>query len=262
MLKQILKDTLPASLVSRMRIRGTRPVPLRVLRADAGSWTQRHIAGDTFTPPEFDGLAAIEEAAVATDRLGKKPIWSGYAGVEHYPHETGPDAARSSEQVRTGAAVGRFYVWLVQQRRPAVIVEFGTAFGVSGMYWLAGLEANRHGRLYTFEPNEVWAEIAVKNLARVSDRFTATKGTFEDKVGVLAADNARIDIAFIDAIHTSAFVLPQMELVLKHAAPRALLVFDDIHFSDDMAACWRRIAEDPRFCAAFEIHHVGVVELR
>lgn len=262
MLKQILKDTLPASLVSWMRIRATQPVPLCVLRAEAQSWTHGHVSGETFAAPEFEGLAAIEEAAIATDRMGAKPIWTGYAGVADYPHATGPEAARSSEEVRTGAAVGRFYVWLVQQRRPAVVVEFGTAFGVSGMYWLAGLEANGQGHLYTFEPNTVWAEIAAKNLARISERFTLTRGTFEDEAGVLEANRAKIDIAFIDAIHTSAFVLPQMELVLQHAAPGALLVFDDIHFSDDMAACWRRIAEDPRFCAAFELHHVGVVELR
>lgn len=262
MLKQILKTSLPASVVSRLRIRATPPVPLRVLRAEAQSWTHSHIDGDTFTAPEFDEIAAIEEAAIATDRMGKKPIWDGYAGVADYPHATGPDAGRSSEEVRTGAAVGRFYVWLVRQRRPAVIVEFGTAFGVSGMYWLAGLEANRDGHLYTFEPNTVWADIAAKNLARISGRFTLSRGTFEDQAGVLDENRAQIDIAFIDAIHTSAFVLPQMELVLQHAAPGALLVFDDIHFSDDMASCWRRIAEDPRFCAAFELHHVGVVELR
>ena len=262
MLMQALKNTLPASLVGWMRIRATRPVPLRVLRSEAQSWTCGHVSGDTLSAPEFEGLAAIVEAAIATDRMGKKPLWTGYAGVGDYPQATGPDASRSSEEVRTGAAVGRFYVWLVQQRRPAVIVEFGTAFGVSGMYWLAGLNAIRQGHLYTFEPNAVWADIAAKNLRRVSARFTLTQGTFEDRAGVLDADGAKIDIAFIDAIHTSAFVLPQMELVLRHAAPGALLVFDDIHFSSDMTACWRRIAEDPRFCAAFEVNHVGVVELR
>src|SRR5262245_4019202 len=254
MLKQLLKDNLPVGLVSRMRIRAMQPLPLRKLRAEPGSWTHRHIVNDATAPsPEFNELATIEEVALATDRLGKKPVWTGYAA---------PALARSSEEVRTGAVVGRFYVWLVQQRRPEVIVEFGTAFGVSGMYWLAGLNANQRGHLYTFEPNELWADIAAGNLARISDRCTLTKGTFEDNVGVLERANARIDLAFIDAIHTSEFVLPQMELVLRHAAPGALLVFDDIHFSEDMLRCWHRIAADPRFVAAFEIHHVGIVELQ
>jgi predicted O-methyltransferase YrrM len=262
MLKQILKDNLPTGLVSRMRIRALQPIELRLLRAAPESWTARNIVAGTFDPSEIEGLVEVEEAAIATDRLGKQPLWEGYAALKDYARPETQTTARSSEEVRTGAAVGRFYVWLVRQRRPSVIVEFGTAFGVSGMYWLAGLKDNGHGHLYTFEPNDVWANIAAGNLARIGNRFTLTRGTFEGSVGVLARDNARIDLAFIDAIHTSDFVLPQMELVLERAAPGALLVFDDIHFSDDMLSCWRRIADDARFAAAFEIHHVGVVELR
>ena len=46
------------------------------------------------------------------------------------------------------------------QRRPEIIVEFGSGFGVSGMYFAAGLEDNQSGHLYSFEINDEWADVA------------------------------------------------------------------------------------------------------
>ena len=101
--------------------------------------------------------------------------------------------------------MGRFFSWLVTNRRPSVIVEFGTAFGVSGMYWLFGLESNGGGTLLTFEPNDVWARIAEANLVAIGRRFELTVGTFEENIDRNLSPGERIDIAFIDAIHTSEF---------------------------------------------------------
>ena len=83
------------------------------------------------------------------------------------------------------------------------MVEFGTAFGVSGMYWLSGLESNNFGELLTFDPNEVWAEIARKNLSGISNRFQLVNGTFEDNIDAYLGSDRQIDMAFIDVIHTS-----------------------------------------------------------
>jgi len=97
---------------------------------------------------------------------------------------------------------------LVQKRKPEIIVEFGTAFGVSGMYFLAGLNLNKKGKLLTFDPNTVWAKLAKDNLSKISDRFKLTNGTFEDNIDNVLPEGQHIDIAFIDAIHTKEFVLP------------------------------------------------------
>jgi predicted O-methyltransferase YrrM len=103
---------------------------------------------------------------------------------------------------------------LTRRLKPEIVVEFGAAFGVSGMHWLSGLRANAGGRLFTFEPNEVWAELARVNLERIHHPFELTVGTFEDNIAVLG--DQLIDLAFIDAIHTSEFVLPQFDLARIH----------------------------------------------
>ena len=70
-----------------------------------------------------------------------------------------------------------------------------------------------------------------------------------------------IDIAFVDAIHTSEFVTPQVELLITLLAPGGLIVLDDISFSDDMCQCWNRWAHDPRVAASVAVgNRVGILE--
>jgi predicted O-methyltransferase YrrM len=189
-------------------------------------------------------------------------LWSGYESLPDIGGRSYRGVKRSSDEVRTSSAMGRFFAWLVTDRRPAVVVEFGTAFGVSGMFWLSGLERNGAGRLLTFEPNEVWADIARRNLAAVSRRFELTVGTFEENIDRVLAPGERIDVAFIDAIHTSAFVEPQFEAVAARLAGGGLVLLDDIDFSADMRSCWERIRDDRRLAASVEVDRVGIVEFR
>lgn len=230
-------------------------IPVHWTRRDPAAWLAAELPRSAFTPPANPWSERIEELARETDALGKQPLWEGYAG-----HNRG-GATRSSDEVRTAASMGALYTFLVRQRRPEVVVEFGTAFGVSGMYFLGGLEANRHGRLLTFEPNSVWAGIAEKNLRQIGGRFRLTVGTFEAHIDEVLPPEQRIDMAFIDAIHTRSFVLPQLELVLRHAAPGALVILDDIDFSEDMRDCWLEVAQDRRFRASVALgERVGIVE--
>ena len=96
----------------------------------------------------------------------------------------------------------------------------------------------------------------------ISDRFRITAGSFEDHI-VAALGRRKIDIALIDAIHTSEFVSKQFEIVMSHLRWRGIVLLDDIDFSPDMAEYWTRLAHDPRVSAAFEVEgHVGVLEMR
>jgi predicted O-methyltransferase YrrM len=223
------------------------------VKREPSSWLVSNLPEKSFRPGRAPHARRIEERTAATQKLGAKPLWQGYG-------QNG--AVRAANEVRTSARMGCLFTWLVLRRKPSVVVEFGTAFGTSGMYWLSGLETTRSGKLFTFEPNREWAAIARENLRAISTRFDLTEGTFEDNVEGKLGDGPSIDIAFIDAIHTSAFVLPQFKLVLQHLKPGGLVLFDDVDFSDDMADCWRQVAQDDRVHASVMVEsHVGVVQV-
>ncbi|MER8767034.1 MULTISPECIES: class I SAM-dependent methyltransferase [unclassified Mesorhizobium] len=240
------------------RILKTPKKKVTVKRAMPGSWCATRLPSlDRQTVSTFNEIEAI---ATATQSLGERPLWEGFSQIKNYPTNTA--TGRTSNQVRTSSDVGRIYTWAAIDKKPNLIVEFGTAFGVSGMYWLAGIEANGRGHLLTFEPNQAWADIAKSNLSRISDKFTLTIGTFEDNLAVVDQFPAKIDMAFIDAIHTSEFVFEQLDLVERRCAPGALIILDDITFSDDMCACWRAVSKRPRYAAVAEIGgRSGLVEL-
>lgn len=251
MLKSILRQT-----VGHL----TRPtITVSWIREGDDSWMARHLKQGR-QRIRADGRAAkIERLSARNDKLGLQKIWHPYLELKAYGD--GSDMRMSSE-VRCSFRMGNFFSHLIRLRKPDLVVEFGAAFGVSGMYWLSGLEDNCKGRLLSFEPNETWARTAEKNLAALGSRFTLIKGPFEDNIDAQLKENEKIDIAMIDAIHTDAFVLPQFELVVERLAPGGLVFLDDIHFKS-MNRCFDKIAIDVRVkSSAILCDRIGMVELK
>lgn len=213
-----------------------RGLQVKFIMQSPNSWLNQHLSEPHLKTHRSPFTERIESLAIDTQALWPQPLWQGYTEVENYPWPVEKGSTHTSEQVRTATMIGNFFTWLVVKRQPKVVLEFGTAFGVSGMFWLAGLESNDQGLLLTFEPNEIWAKIAENNLSMISKRYQLTKGTFEDNVDLVLQSSA-IDLAFIDAIHTSDFVFKQFELVANCCSPGCLILLDDIDFSPDMREC-------------------------
>jgi predicted O-methyltransferase YrrM len=215
-----------------------------------GGWLGRALPNHVPAAPRKSQIEAIAEA---TNRLGEQPLAAEYGE---------PVGVRTPDVVRASSMAGDLYAWLVQQRRPRVVVEFGSAFGVSGMYFVAGLTAAGSGTLYTFELNRAWADIAERNIGGIGDRFVLTRGAFEDHLAVLPAP---IDVALVDGIHTYEFVMRQYALLRLRTARGALIAFDDIDFAKPgarMDDAWREIAMRPEVVAAVSVRgRVGLVEL-
>lgn len=226
-------------------------VPLRWTRRGPLSALYRNVPFHRPRGTQWDGL--IDERIRRTAAMGEQPLWDGY--------EEGEGATRTPTTVGTERHIGRFYADLARRLRPQTVVEFGSAFGFSGMHWLAGLKAVGDGHLFSFEPNKVWAVQAEANMRTISDDVTLTVGTFEESVGSVLGDRP-IDLAFIDAIHTSEFVEPQFELVASRLSPNGVIVLDDIAFSDDMRGCWQRLASQSRVSTVGTVTgRVGLLQL-
>jgi len=235
-----------------------RSIPIKWIQREEGHWLTKHFPDNAVRLKTGPYGSQIEKLAMRTNSLGAQPLWDGYERKS-----TSEQPTRTPDRVRTDALMGEFYTRLAETFKPDTVVEFGSAFGVSGMYFLAGLEMSGGGQLLTFEPNRVWADIARNNLKQISDRFKLTVGTFEENICKVMDSGQSIDLALIDAIHTSKFVLPQLEMVVKKSRPGTIILLDDINFSEDMATCWKAIATDGRFCASAELGgRVGLLELR
>lgn len=251
MLKGILKQT-----VGHL---GRPTITVNWIREGNDSWMAGHLRQGRQRIRADRRAARIERLSVRNNKLGPQKIWHSYLQLKDY--YDGSDTRMPSD-VRCSFRMGNFFSHLVRLRKPDLVVEFGAAFGVSGMYWLSALEDNHKGRLLSFEPNEIWAKTAEKNLAAIGSHFTLIKGPFEDNIDTELKEGEKIEIALIDAIHTDAFVLPQFELVAERLAAGGLVLLDDIHLKS-MNRCFDKIALDPRVkSSAVLCEHVGMVELK
>lgn len=204
--------------------------------------------------PHATFKSRIEAAARRTNGGGPKKL---------APEYKDPGASRLPDEVRTSSECGDLYAWLVRQRKPSVVVEFGSAFGISGMYFASGIESVEGSHLYSFEINQEWAEIAEANIRSITGRATVTRGAFEEKVDEVLP--GKIGIAFVDGIHTYEFVTRQFALLRRLMLPGGLILLDDINFGRSgsrMREAWEEISTSECVQAAVEINgRVGLVEL-
>jgi Methyltransferase domain len=211
----------------------------------------------SYEPPIRPEFERVEELARQTDAVGRLPLWDGYRTLEGYGRLVTSDRAPS--QVRSNARAGRCFAHLASELQPKLIVEVGTAFGVSGMYWLLGMRGSG-GRLITFDPNEAWVEIARRNLETIGGSYESVCGTFEENLAMIQGP---VDMAFLDAIHTDGHVSRQFELIVERSSSNAVVVVDDVNFSGgDMERCWKHLSLDSRVSGSVLLSgRVGVLEL-
>lgn len=197
--------------------------------------------------PSAARKADIEALAKSTNKVGALPLDGAYGQ---------PGATRKPKQVRAASWQGDLYAHLVERDDPEIVVEFGSAFGVSGMYLASAL---RRGRLYSFEINPAWADIAERNIKSITDRYTLTRGAFENHVDDIPGP---IDVALVDGIHSYDFVVRQWQILRTRMAPGGRVLFDDIDFNPGMQQAWREISVDPQLVGAVEVSkRLGLIEL-
>ncbi|HUN89041.1 MAG TPA: class I SAM-dependent methyltransferase [Terriglobales bacterium] len=127
--------------------------------------------------------------------------------------------------------VGRLVYLLVRSRRPALVVEFGTSFGISGIHIAAALHDNGSGRLITTELSVNKAKRAAKNFeqAGLTKWVEVRQGdAFQTLAGI-----SGIDLLLLDGWKPLYYpMLKQLEPVLS---PGCLVLADDvIGMADEM----------------------------
>jgi predicted O-methyltransferase YrrM len=155
---------------------------------------------------------------------------------------------------------GRFLYSLTRAMRPDSVVEMGTSVGVSGSYIAAALQDNGNGRLITLEGNAVAAAAARGTFESLglAQRVDTRTGAFTETLGPALLDAAPVELMFIDGHHQEDPTLAYFEQVLPHLAPGAILVFDDVEWSDGMRRAWSRVTQHEATGFGLSLHKLAV----
>jgi predicted O-methyltransferase YrrM len=137
--------------------------------------------------------------------------------------------------------VGRLLYLLVRNRRPSLIVEFGTSLGLSTIHLAAALRDNGHGRLVTAELNAAKAERAAAHL-----RAAGLEDLVEIRHGdafVTLAGLRDIDLLLLDG--WKALYLPLLRQLEPALAPGCLVIGDDTCLRREILTPYLAYVRDP-----------------
>ena len=138
--------------------------------------------------------------------------------------------------------VGRLLYVLTRSRRPKTIVEVGTSYGVSAIYFAAALSDNGEGRLITTELSERKAKAASSNLAslKLEQWVEIRRG---DAFETLKELDPPIDMLFLDG--WKDFYLPLLKDLEPKLGRGALVVGDDTKLFPDRLSSYLAYVRDP-----------------
>lgn len=159
------------------------------------------------------------------------------------------------------ARFGQLLFRLALDRRPCNILELGTSLGITTSYLAS---AHPAARVFTFEGSITVAEQAgqlfnklnIKNIQIINGNFDETLST------TLSANFDSLDFAYIDGNHRLKPTLNYFQQLLDKTHSETIMIFDDIHWSNEMDAAWEAIKAHPRVSLTIDLFYIGLVYFR
>ena len=154
---------------------------------------------------------------------------------------------------------------LVRHFKPKNGLELGTCVGISGAYEASAqvLNDSNNGSMITLEGSDSTANLASNNFKKLGlDNITVVTGKFEDTLDAVLKTNENFDYVFIDGHHDEHATIKYFDKIIPRLSERALVIFDDIAWSEGMKRAWEKIASYENVSISFNLRTIGVCLLR
>ncbi|HVF81810.1 MAG TPA: class I SAM-dependent methyltransferase, partial [Flavisolibacter sp.] len=171
---------------------------------------------------------------------------------------------RSVQQLAKAALKPKKYAQLlyrlVKHYQPTNLLELGTSLGITTSYLAA---ANPSANISTIEGSKAVAAIAKANFEKLSIKnIELIQGNFDEKLSSVIRQLASIDLAYIDGNHRYEPTMQYFHQLLPHLHNYSILIFDDIHWSEEMERAWDEIKSHPSVHYTIDIFFLGFVFFR
>lgn len=140
-------------------------------------------------------------------------------------------------------------------------LELGTCVGISGAYLAAAMTTHGGGHLWSLEGHPDRAEVARDTFRRLGlDDAEVVVGRFDRTLpGVL--DAGPFDLVFVDGHHDGDATIDYVTRIRRVCRPGALLVLDDIDWSDGMRFAWAFLQAQLSDSIVADLGRLGLVRL-
>ncbi len=150
----------------------------------------------------------------------------------------------------------QFLFRLVDNLKPNTILEMGSSLGISSMYLHFG---HTKAKMISLEGSPEIAKLAKENFKLLGANIDLIEGNFSETLQTALDKLQKIDLAFIDGHHAEVPTLNYFEQILPYCSEHSVLIFDDIYWSDEMAAAWEKIKLNPDVTMSIDLFYFGIV---
>ncbi|MBI2729785.1 MAG: class I SAM-dependent methyltransferase [Sphingobacteriales bacterium] len=149
---------------------------------------------------------------------------------------------------------------MVNYYQPKHILEIGTSLGITTCY-LA--KPGNNTKVTTMEGADSIAAIAQENFKKLAlKNIELVQGNFNETLSSVIRQLSTLDFIFIDGNHRKEPTLRYFEQLLPLTHNDTILIFDDIHWSEEMEAAWKQIKKHEQVRTTIDLFFIGIVLLR
>ena len=179
------------------------------------------------------------------------------SGISKTKNRTVKEIAKSALKPKK---FGQLMFRIVDYYAPKTIIELGTSLGITSAYLASASSA---ASVTTMEGAPVIAQLAQKNFEQLGlKNINLILGNFDKTLPLTLNKLSPIDLAFIDGNHRKEPTLRYFEQLLQHSHDHTILIFDDIHWSNEMEAAWETIKAHERVMLSIDLFFIGIVFFR
>jgi predicted O-methyltransferase YrrM len=149
---------------------------------------------------------------------------------------------------------------MVNYYQPKNLLELGTSLGITTAYMAM---AAMGSKIVTMEGAEAVAAVAKNNFNSLQlKNIDLVTGNFDETLLSIVNRQPAIDFIFIDGNHRLEPTIRYFEQLLPYTNNNTILIFDDIHWSEEMEAAWKIIKKNPSVTASIDLFFIGIVLFR
>jgi predicted O-methyltransferase YrrM len=149
---------------------------------------------------------------------------------------------------------------MVDFYQPKTILELGTSLGITTAYLAM---AGKQSAIITMEGADSIAAIAQSNFETLQlSNIELVKGNFDETLSTVIRHLSSVNFVFIDGNHRKESTLRYFNQILPATNNDTIIVFDDIHWSEEMEQAWKQIKKHPQVRATIDLFFIGIVLLR
>ncbi len=146
---------------------------------------------------------------------------------------------------------------LVEERKPKVVVELGTSFGITTAYLALTCP---DAKIYTFEANPSLIELSKEFFAKAGiTNIEIIEGDIDETLLPFLEKNPNIDVAYVDANHRFRPTVKYVERIMECVSWKGLIIVDDIYWSRQMTKAWRGLCDKKDVTVSIDLWQIGLL---